>query len=64
MQVTPECNPDGLDMIHGPKAKNGGATLRQILDVKLFRRFPFILNDSRHATSAIGKAISLTSQGV
>jgi hypothetical protein len=36
MQVTTGCNPNGLDMIHSPKAKSGGATLRQILDVQLF----------------------------
>jgi hypothetical protein len=34
VQVTPERNPNGLDMIQGPKAKNGGTTPRQILDVK------------------------------
>jgi hypothetical protein len=37
VQVTPGHNPNGLDMIHNPKAKNGSATTRQILDVKLFR---------------------------
>jgi hypothetical protein len=30
-------NPNGLDMIHGPKAKNGGAAPRQIMYVQLFR---------------------------
>jgi hypothetical protein len=29
-------NPNGLDTIHAPKAKNGGAAPRQILDVQLF----------------------------
>jgi hypothetical protein len=24
VQVPPGCNPNGLEMIHGPKAKNGG----------------------------------------
>jgi hypothetical protein len=34
VQVTPECNPNGPDITHGPKAKNGGTAPRQILDVK------------------------------
>jgi hypothetical protein len=37
VQAPPICNPNGLDTIHGPKAKNGGTTPRQILDVQLFR---------------------------
>jgi hypothetical protein len=36
MQVPPECNLNGLDTIHGLKAKNSGAAPRQILDVQLF----------------------------
>jgi hypothetical protein len=34
--VTLGRNSNGLDMIHSPNAKNGGAALRQILNVKLF----------------------------
>jgi hypothetical protein len=37
MHVTPGCNPNGLDTIHGTEAKNDGVALRQILDVQLFR---------------------------
>jgi hypothetical protein len=33
VHVTPGCNSNGLDTIHGPKAKNGGAAPRHILDV-------------------------------
>jgi hypothetical protein len=36
VQVTPGRNPNRLHTIHGPKAKNGGAAPRQILDVQLF----------------------------
>jgi hypothetical protein len=36
VQVIPEHNPNGLHTIHGPKAKNGSAAPRQILDVQLF----------------------------
>jgi hypothetical protein len=36
VQVPPGCNPNGLDTIHDPKAKNGSATPRQILDIQLF----------------------------
>jgi hypothetical protein len=64
VQITSGCNPNGLDMIHGPKAKNDGAALRQILDVKLFQRFPLIPDDFGHRTSSIGNVISLTFQGV
>jgi hypothetical protein len=28
VQVTPGHNPNGLDMMHGPNAKNSGTTLR------------------------------------
>jgi hypothetical protein len=35
VQVPTGCNPNGLDMIHGPKVKNG--TPRQILDIQLFQ---------------------------
>jgi hypothetical protein len=28
VQVTPRCNPNELDTIHNPKAKNGGAAPR------------------------------------
>jgi hypothetical protein len=48
MQVPPGCNPNGLDMIHGPKAKNGGAASRQILYVQLFQRSLFIPNEFGH----------------
>jgi hypothetical protein len=36
VQVTTGHNPNGLDTIHGTKAKNGGAAPKQILDVQLF----------------------------
>jgi hypothetical protein len=45
MQVPPGCNPNGLDMIHGPKAKNNGAGPRQILDAHLIQRFPMISDE-------------------
>jgi hypothetical protein len=35
-QVPHVRNPIGFDNIHGPKAKNGSAAPRHILDVKLF----------------------------
>jgi hypothetical protein len=31
VQVPSGRNPNGLDTIHGPKAKNSGAAIRQIL---------------------------------
>jgi hypothetical protein len=64
MQVTPGHKSNGLDTIHDPRAKNGGVAPKQILDVKLFRRFPLIMDDFRHGTSSIGKVISLPFQGV
>jgi hypothetical protein len=64
VQGTPGCNPNGLHTIHGPKAKNGGAAPRQILDVKLFQGFPLIPDDFRCGTSSIRKFISLPFQGV
>jgi hypothetical protein len=64
VQVPPGCNPNGLDTIHGPKAKNDGATARQILDVQFFRCFLFIPDEFGHGTSSIGDAISLTFHGV
>jgi hypothetical protein len=64
VQVTPGHNPNGLDTIHDPKAKNGGVAPRQILDIKLFRLFLLILDDFRHGTSSIGNPISLPFQGV
>jgi hypothetical protein len=54
----------GLDMIHGPKVKNGSAALRQILDIQLFRLFPLIPDEFVHGTSSIGTFISLPIQGV
>jgi hypothetical protein len=57
-------NPNGLDTMHGPKAKKGGAAPRQILDVQLFRRFLLIPDEFRHSTSSIGKVVSLPFQGV
>jgi hypothetical protein len=62
VQLPPGCNPNGLDTIHGPKAKNGGAAQRQILDVQLIRRFPLISVEFRHGTSSIGTDIFLTFQ--
>jgi hypothetical protein len=64
VQVPPRRNPNGLVMIHGPKAKNGGITARQILGVQLFRRSPLIPDAFGHGTSCIGKFISLIFQGV
>jgi hypothetical protein len=40
VHVPPGCNPKGLEMIHDLEAKNGGAALRKILYVQLFRRLP------------------------
>jgi hypothetical protein len=45
-------------MIHGLKAKNGGAVLGQILDVQLIKRLPSISDAFGHGTSSIGKFIS------
>jgi hypothetical protein len=59
VHVPPGRNPNGLDMIHDPKAKNGGATPRQILDVQLFQCPPLILNKFGHGISSIGNGISL-----
>jgi hypothetical protein len=53
LQVPPRCNPDGLDTIHIPKVKNGGAAPGQILDVQLFQRFPLILDGFVHGISSI-----------
>jgi hypothetical protein len=64
VQVTPGHNPNGLDMIHGPKAKHGGATSRQIQDIKLFWWFPLIPDDFRYGPSSIGNTISLPFQEV
>jgi hypothetical protein len=64
VQVTPGRNPNGLHTIHSPKAKNGGATRRQILDVQLFRWFSLIPDDFGYVTSSIGIFISLPFQGV
>jgi hypothetical protein len=64
VQVPHGHNPNGLDTIHSSKAKNGGATLRQILDVQLFQRFLLIPSEFGHVTSSIGKVISLPFQGV
>jgi hypothetical protein len=36
VQVPPGCNPNGLDTIHDPNAKNGDAAQRLILDSQLF----------------------------
>jgi hypothetical protein len=64
VQVPSGCNPNGLDMIHGPKAKNGDATPRQILDVQLFRRSPLTPDEFGHGTSSIEKVISFPFDGV
>jgi hypothetical protein len=64
VQVPSRCNPNGLDKIHGPKVKNGGTTLRQILDVQLFWLFLLILDEFRHGTSCLVVIISLHFQGV
>jgi hypothetical protein len=64
MHVTPGCKPNGLQTKHSPKAKKGGATLKQILDVQLFRRFQSIPDDFGHGTSSIKKDISLPFHGV
>jgi hypothetical protein len=54
----------GLDTIHGPKAKNGSAALRQILDIQLFRWSPLISDEFGHETCSIGNFISLPSHVV
>jgi hypothetical protein len=64
VQVPPGCNLNGLDMIHGPKAKNGGVAPRQILDVQLFQRSLLILKEFGHGTNSIGMDISLPFHGV
>jgi hypothetical protein len=60
-KYAPRCNPDGLDMIHGPKAKNGSGP-RQILDVQFFERSLLISDEFGHGTSSIGMYISLPFQ--
>jgi hypothetical protein len=62
VQVPPGHNPIGLDMIHDPKAKNGGTTPRQILDIQLFRQSLLISDEFEHGTSFIRKSISLPFQ--
>jgi hypothetical protein len=62
VQLTPRHNPNGLDMIHSPKAKNGGAAPRQIVDIKLFQRIPLISDDLRHGTGSIRKDMYLPFQ--
>jgi hypothetical protein len=48
VQVPPGCNPNGLETIHGPKAKNGGATPIHILDVQFFDdSYLFLMNFDR-----------------
>jgi hypothetical protein len=64
MQVPPGCNPNGLDTIHGPKAKNGSAAPRYILDVQLFQRSPLIPDEFGHGTNSIRNLISLPFHGV
>jgi hypothetical protein len=64
VQVTPGCNPNGLDTIHDPKAKNGGVAQRQILDVQLLQWFLLILDEFGYGTSSINFFISLPFQGV
>jgi hypothetical protein len=64
MQVPHGCNPNGLDTIHIPNDKNGGATSRQILDVQLFWLFPLISDKFRPKTISIGNIILLPFQGV
>jgi hypothetical protein len=64
VQVPLGRNPNGLDTIHGPNAKNDGTTPRQILNVQLFWRFPWITVEFGYGTSSIRKAISLPFQGV
>jgi hypothetical protein len=64
MQVTPRHNPNGLDMIDGPMAKNGSVAPRQILDVQLFWWSPLADDEFVHGTSSIGKVISLPFQWV
>jgi hypothetical protein len=64
VHIPPGCNPNGLDTIHGPKAKNGGTTQRQILDVQFFRRFPLIPDEFGPSTSSIRKDIPLPFQEV
>jgi hypothetical protein len=59
VQVPLGCNPNGLDMIHGPKVKNSGAAPRHILDVQLFWWFPFIPDEFWHRTSYTKNTISL-----
>jgi hypothetical protein len=57
VQVPPRRNPNGLDTIHDPNVKNGDTTLRQIMDVQLFRRFLLISDEFRDGTSSVGKVI-------
>ena len=48
------------DSIQGPMGQYGDATLEQILDVDLFRRFPMTPVESGGETGGIGKIFSLT----
>jgi hypothetical protein len=64
MQVPPGCNPNGLDTIDGPMAKNDGAAPRQILDIQLFQWFLLIPDELEHGISPIGKVIFVPFHGV
>jgi hypothetical protein len=57
-------NLNGLETIHGPKAKNGGAAPRQSLEVQLFQRLSFIPFEFGYVTHSIGKVTSLPFHGV
>jgi hypothetical protein len=59
VHVPPGGNPHGIDTIHGPKGKNGGAAPRQILGVQVFRQFLLIPDEFVYGTSSIGMAIPL-----
>jgi hypothetical protein len=59
VQVSPGCNPNGLDTRHNPKGKNGSVAPRQILDVQ-----GLIPDEFGHGTNSIGNVISLTFEGV
>jgi hypothetical protein len=59
VHIPPGPNPNGLDKIHGPRAKNDGATPRQIMAVQLFQRFLLLPDEFGQGTCSIGNIISL-----
>jgi hypothetical protein len=64
VHVPPGHNPNRLETIHGPKAKNGCVAPRQILNVQLLRQSPLIPDAFGHEISSIRNVLSLPFQGI